>query len=118
MSDETKTVNPDAGYLPVLPDGWKYAVVVLTSDDREAVSITPAPTPEEAHRYQIATVTPDGLTRTHVAPSLREAVKTAVSGVRALDVIEREEARIREARQEALLSLGEVTAEPDDAIAV
>lgn len=106
---ETKAANPSAGYLPVLPDGWTYTVTISDPRGVSIVTVVPDVGASEPNRYVVGTDGPDGNTRSTHVDSLRDGVKIAAKNVRALDLIEQEETRIREARQEALLSLGEVT---------
>lgn len=107
-------VATSAGYLPVLPDGWQYGTIQIAANEFTGghVTVRPAGLAENPHRHVIETVlsSSEG-TRLAYADTLPDALRVAAKGVKALDAVERQEREIREARQEALLTFGEVAPE-------
>jgi hypothetical protein len=94
------------GYLPVLPDGWVYRILISDRADENAsaasIDVVAGNGDGEHHVY---VNTEDGR-KTITKPSLPDAVRVAVDAAKALDRLAKSEAEFKAARQAALDSIG------------
>jgi hypothetical protein len=107
--DESPTEGgkPDAAaakgavYLPTLPDGWSYALRVQGDGKEVSGEVVIGGDGRFVARFD----TPDGR-REQPHPSFGDAAKSLAEGIKALDKVQRDEAKLIEARETALARLG------------
>lgn len=101
MNDAPEKPKRNNPYLPALPEGWEYEVSIRGPHGAH-VEIE-----QSGRGMTVATTTSDGMHRQTNAPDLATALRTAATGIKALHVVEQQEAEAKAARDAALATLGD-----------
>jgi hypothetical protein len=114
---EETTGKSRSAYLPVLPDGWRYDVVLLGPDGQKVhIQAARDETLElDPYRQSITVVTGvDNTLKGLEEETLADAVKRAVKTVRNLRDLAAHEKKAAQAREELLSAIGRPSPQRED----
>ena len=95
-----------SAYLPVLPDGWAYTVL-LTGPGDQSVTVQPSAARTLADQGEVTVVVSgDGTMKRFDAASLKDGVRSAVTATKALRAISEHEEKAAAAKRALLATIG------------